>query len=171
MLLLLLFTLKKSVCSRDFFSHLFQAVLFSFHFYLIGPFFLIFKKNYIFLNWRVIALQNFVVLCQISTWISHRWIYVPSLLNLSSPQRVSSSAFNNFNTCLFISQVLIFLYLWSELVKKKKPIIENQWRYEHLYEMMGTRRKKWSFTEVGYLGVSNIWILVWCIKPLGVSLT
>ena len=151
MLLLLLFTLKKSVCSRDFFSHLFQAVLFSFHFYLIGPFFLIFKKNYIFLNWRVIALQNFVVLCQISTWISHRWIYVPSLLNLSSPQRVSSSAFNNFNTCLFISQVLIFLYLWSELIKKKKTynwksvkIWTSVWNDGHQTEKM---KLHWSWVS------------------------
>ena len=40
----------------------------------------LFKKNY-FLYWRIIALQNFVVFCQISTWISHRCTSVPSLLN------------------------------------------------------------------------------------------
>ena len=33
-------------------------------------------------NWRIIALQNFVVFCQTSTWISHRYTYVPSLLSL-----------------------------------------------------------------------------------------
>ena len=33
-------------------------------------------------NWRIVALQNFVVFCQTSTWISHRYIYIPSLLNL-----------------------------------------------------------------------------------------
>ena len=32
--------------------------------------------------WRIIALQNFVVFCQTSTWISHRFTYIPSLLNL-----------------------------------------------------------------------------------------
>jgi len=32
--------------------------------------------------WRIIALQNFVVSCQTSTWISHRYRYIPSLLNL-----------------------------------------------------------------------------------------
>ena len=32
--------------------------------------------------WRIIALQNFVVFYQTSTWISHRFTYVPSLLNL-----------------------------------------------------------------------------------------
>ena len=41
-----------------------------------------------FFYWRIIALQNFVVFCQTSTWISHRDTYIPSLLNLppiSSP--------------------------------------------------------------------------------------
>ena len=40
------------------------------------------KSHYFFLNWRIIALQNFVVFCQTSTWISHRYTYIPSLLNL-----------------------------------------------------------------------------------------
>ena len=34
----------------------------------------------LFFNWRIIALKNFVVFCQISTWISHRCAHVPSLL-------------------------------------------------------------------------------------------
>ena len=32
-----------------------------------------------FFNWRIIALQNFVVFCQTSTWLSHRYPYIPSL--------------------------------------------------------------------------------------------
>ena len=36
----------------------------------------------LFFNWRIIALQNHVGFCQTSTWISHRYIYIPSLLNL-----------------------------------------------------------------------------------------
>ena len=39
------------------------------------------KKLFMF-YWKIIALQNFAVLCQTSTWISHRYTYVPSLLNL-----------------------------------------------------------------------------------------
>ena len=35
-----------------------------------------------FFNWRIIALQNCVVFCQTSSWISHRYTYVPSLLTL-----------------------------------------------------------------------------------------
>ena len=35
-----------------------------------------------FFNWRIIALQNFVVFYWTSTWISHRYLYIPSLLNL-----------------------------------------------------------------------------------------
>ena len=46
-----------------------------------------YKKNqflnlFIF-NWRIIALQYYVGFCHISTWISHRCMYVPSILNLS----------------------------------------------------------------------------------------
>ena len=39
------------------------------------------KKLFIF-NWRIIALQYCVGFCHISTWISHRYRYVRSLLNL-----------------------------------------------------------------------------------------
>ena len=38
--------------------------------------------NLFIVNWRIIALQNFVVFCQTSAWISHRYTYIPSLLNL-----------------------------------------------------------------------------------------
>ena len=38
-------------------------------------------KN-LFLYWRIIALQSFVIFCQTSAWISHRYTYIPSLLNL-----------------------------------------------------------------------------------------
>ena len=59
-----------------------------------------FKKNlggtlFIFLNWRIIALQNFVVFCHTSTRISYT--HVPSLPNLppishpAPPSRVSQS--------------------------------------------------------------------------------
>ena len=38
------------------------------------------NKSYSFLNlffcWRIIALCNFIVFCQTSTWISHRYIYI-----------------------------------------------------------------------------------------------
>jgi len=46
----------------------------------------------LFFNWRIIGLQNFV-LCQTSTWISHRYTYIPSLLNfppISLPMHPSS---------------------------------------------------------------------------------
>ena len=53
---------------------------------------LIFKNFFIFLNWRIIALQNCVVFCQTSTWISHRYIHAPSLelpSHLSPPSHPS----------------------------------------------------------------------------------
>ena len=36
---------------------------------------------YLFFYWRIIALLNFVVFCQSSTWISHKYTSIPSLLN------------------------------------------------------------------------------------------
>ena len=36
----------------------------------------------LYFNCRIIALQNFVVFCQTSTWISYRYTHVPSLFNL-----------------------------------------------------------------------------------------
>ena len=36
----------------------------------------------LFFDWRIIALQNFVVFCQTSTWISHRYTYISSLRNI-----------------------------------------------------------------------------------------
>ena len=44
-----------------------------------------FKRLYLFnyfFNWKIIALQNFAVFCQTSTWISHSYTYIPSLLEL-----------------------------------------------------------------------------------------
>ena len=41
----------------------------------------IFKQLFSF-NWRIIALQYCVGFCHTSTWISHRYIHVPSFLNL-----------------------------------------------------------------------------------------
>ena len=54
---------------------------------------LLFKNNYFFFNRRIIALQNFAVFCQTSTWISHRYTYIPSLLKLSPTSLPSPSPF------------------------------------------------------------------------------
>ena len=40
-----------------------------------------FLKNVFVFNWKIIALQYCVGFCHTSTWISHRYTYVPSLLN------------------------------------------------------------------------------------------
>ena len=44
---------------------------------------------FFFFNGRIIALQNFVIFCQTSTWISHGYTYVPSLLNFPPTYRWS----------------------------------------------------------------------------------
>ena len=57
----------------------------------------LFVKFYLFFNWRITALHNFVVFCQISAWIIYRYTYVPSLLNVppspspSHPSRLIQS--------------------------------------------------------------------------------
>ena len=46
-------------------------------------FFIFFFKKLLFFNWRIIALQRCVHFCHTSTWIRHRYTYIPSLLKLS----------------------------------------------------------------------------------------
>jgi len=48
----------------------------------LGGYFFSHLKKYLIFYWRIIALQNFVVFCQTSTWINHRYTYIPSLLKL-----------------------------------------------------------------------------------------
>ena len=52
--------------------------------YLFFPFFNLFFSCVIFFNWRIIALQNFVVFCQMLTWTSHWYTYGPSLLTFKN---------------------------------------------------------------------------------------
>ena len=71
----------------------------------------------LFFNWGIIALQYCIHFCHTSTWISHRYTYVPSLLNLpptpSHPSRFKPSAlsqssffFYSFTLCTFAKNVL-----------------------------------------------------------------
>ena len=58
---------------------------------------------YLFFNWSITALQNFVVFCQTSTWINHMYTYV--LLKMTSENFVSSNPHcavvtgGHFQTC------------------------------------------------------------------------
>ena len=57
----------------------FLTSFFFFKFICFCVFFFKFFKMYLFFNWRIIASQNFVIFCQTSIWISHRYTYIPSL--------------------------------------------------------------------------------------------
>ena len=57
-------------------------------------FFFSFLKNLFILYWRVIAFQNFAVFCQNSTWISHRYAYILSLLGFPGGSDGKASACN-----------------------------------------------------------------------------
>ena len=80
-------------------------------------FFFFHLKKFIF-HWRIIALQNFAVFCQIPTWISHRYTYIPSLLNLplisppSHPSKLIQSPFLSFRRHIEIPIGYLF-YIWS----------------------------------------------------------
>ena len=62
------------------FLWLYLVLVFLKNYFVLGYSNFCFKK--IFFNWRIIALQSFFVFCQTSTWISHRYTYILSLLKL-----------------------------------------------------------------------------------------
>ena len=74
-----------------------------------------------FFIWRIIALQNFVVSCQVSAWMDHRYTYVPSLLtslpfpSSSHPSRLLLSEVSNcdisFLIFLLFSALVWFVFL------------------------------------------------------------
>ena len=51
-------------------------------------------------NWRIIALQYCAGFCHTSTWISHRYRHVPSLVNLHSPPTPSCPSRSSQSTRL-----------------------------------------------------------------------
>ena len=79
----------------------------------------IFIFQFIFFNlffyWRIIALHDSVVFCQTSTWISHRYTYIPSLLNLSP----HSTPLGWYRTPVWVSWAIqqipvgYLFYIWS----------------------------------------------------------
>ena len=67
-----------------------------------------FKK--IIFYWSIIALQNFVS-CQISTWISHSYTYIPPFWNsLPSPSPSHSSMLIQSPRLSFLSQFPLAIY-------------------------------------------------------------
>ena len=73
-------------CFHWFFSllpkRLSLVLLIKYRIYPTLYYWVLFKKKIIF-YWRILASQNFAVFCQTSTWTSHRYTYIPSLLKLS----------------------------------------------------------------------------------------
>ena len=51
-------------------------------FFSLPAFVISFIFSFYFFYWKISVLQNFVVFCQTSTWISHRYTYIPSFLSL-----------------------------------------------------------------------------------------
>ena len=78
------------------------------------PFVCVCFKNF---NWRIIALQNFVVFCHSSTRISHKFTHVPSRTSLPSPAPSHPSAYRRAPVWVpwVIQQIPIgcLFYIWS----------------------------------------------------------
>ena len=76
------------------------------------------KKLFV-VNWRLIALKHCVGFCHISLWISHRYTYVPLLLNLPStshpilPSRLSQSTRFEHPTSYSKFPLAIKFYPWQ----------------------------------------------------------
>ena len=80
-------------------------------------------------DWKIIALQCCVGFCHTSTWISHRYTYIPSLLNLPSishPSRLSQSIklSSVYHTEIPSSQLF---YMWSCICFNALQSISYQW--------------------------------------------
>ena len=58
---------------------------------------------YLFIYWRIIALQNFVVFCQTSTWIRHR--YIPFWTSLPPPSPTHPSRLIQSPCLSFLSHI------------------------------------------------------------------
>ena len=71
-------------------------------------FFIIFKI-YLFFNWRIIALQDYVGFCQASTWISHWYTCVPSL-ELSSHLPSHPTPLGCYRAPVWVPRVTLAIY-------------------------------------------------------------
>ena len=74
---------------------------------------LVFKNLFNF-NWRIIALQYCVRFCHTATWISWRYTYVPSLLNLpptSHPSRLLQRCYRALVRVLLVIQLIPIGYV------------------------------------------------------------
>ena len=77
------------------------------------------KYIYLFFNWRIIALQNFVVFCQTSTWVSlpfERPSYLPPHPTPLGwcPLKSSSLEFRRLHTINFL--ISSFSFKWTHLL-------------------------------------------------------
>ena len=95
-------------------------------------------------NWRIIALQNFVVFCHTSIRISRRYTQVPSLLGLP-PISLPIRPFNlSQSPCL------------SSLILRKVPIDHYTDHYKTLIKEIKDYRNRWRDSPCPWVGRINI---------------
>ena len=97
---------------------------------ITGPFFF---KKLIFFYCRIIVLQTFAVFCQTSTWTSHRYTHIPSLLNLppislptprltKNPCLSFQSQTSNFRWLSILHMVMEVSMLLSPYISPSSPL-------------------------------------------------
>ena len=92
-----------------------------------------------FFNWRIIALDNFVVLWHASTKISHRYTHVPSLLNLPLISLPIPPFSLSQSPCSWVTQQIyqeLFWWQWnviksSQLFSSFGSLYNILWRFQH----------------------------------------
>ena len=72
-------------------------------------------------DWRTVALQYYNGFCHTSTWIGHRYTYVPSLLN-SSPTSLPIPLQTLFLIGLYLNRI----FLVAQMVKNL-PVMQKTW--------------------------------------------
>ena len=98
-------------------------------------YFSFFKKLFIYFNWRIITLQYCDGFCHTSTWINHRYTYVPLILNSpplpppSIPHSSRSSPFITFQIPLFNSKSYVLLSTNIDLFQLNFNFIWFLWFY------------------------------------------
>ena len=116
-------------------------------------------------SWRIVALQCCVGFCHTSTWISHRYTYIPSLLSLSStpsqPSRLSQSTGLSSLCCI---QQLPCSCVWHMVIHifqcyslKMSHPLKHSFLFAEFWEGLYTlwRRRQWHPTPVLLPGKSH----------------
>ena len=131
-----------------------------------------FFQNLLIFNWRIIALQCCVGFCHTSTRISHRYTYVPSLLNLpplshlSHPSRLSqstrlSSLCNTANSYWLSVLHMVMFTLPSHSLNSSHPLLPPL--CPQVYSLSASSLLPCKYVHQHHLSRFHIYVLIYNI--------